>query len=53
MENTCICCDTIIPEGRQVCPICEWFVHETKKKKKKLFINNIKSFKKAQVGNKN
>lgn len=21
--NTCICCGAIIPEGRQVCPICE------------------------------
>lgn len=23
MNNTCICCGAIIPEGRQVCPICE------------------------------
>nr|DAT78478.1 MAG TPA: zinc binding protein [Bacteriophage sp.]DAV81154.1 MAG TPA: zinc binding protein [Caudoviricetes sp.] len=23
MENTCICCGAVIPEGRQVCPICE------------------------------
>ena len=23
MENTCICCGEIIPEGRMVCPICE------------------------------
>ena len=22
-ENRCICCGDIIPEGRQVCPICE------------------------------
>ena len=21
--NTCVCCGTIIPEGRQVCPKCE------------------------------
>lgn len=21
--DTCVCCDEIIPEGRQVCPICE------------------------------
>lgn len=21
--NTCVCCGAIIPEGRQVCPICE------------------------------
>ena len=23
MENRCICCGDIIPEGRQVCPQCE------------------------------
>lgn len=23
MNNTCICCDETIPEGRQVCPRCE------------------------------
>ena len=23
MENKCIMCGEIIPEGRQVCPICE------------------------------
>lgn len=23
MDNTCICCGEIIPEGRQVCPVCE------------------------------
>jgi hypothetical protein len=23
MENTCVCCGRIIPEGRQVCPNCE------------------------------
>ena len=22
-ENRCVCCGTIIPEGRQVCPQCE------------------------------
>lgn len=22
MNNTCVCCGAIIPEGRQVCPIC-------------------------------
>lgn len=22
-ENKCVCCDEIIPEGRQVCPSCE------------------------------
>lgn len=23
MDNKCVCCNTIIPEGRQVCPNCE------------------------------
>ena len=23
MNNTCICCGTIVPEGRQICPQCE------------------------------
>lgn len=23
MDNTCVCCGAIIPEGRQVCPNCE------------------------------
>ena len=23
MDNKCVCCDAIIPEGRQVCPSCE------------------------------
>lgn len=22
-ENRCVCCDASIPEGRQICPICE------------------------------
>ena len=22
-KNTCVCYDEVIPEGRQVCPICE------------------------------
>lgn len=23
MEDRCICCGEVIPEGRQVCPVCE------------------------------
>ena len=23
MDNTCVCCGAIIPEGRMVCPNCE------------------------------
>ena len=23
MNNTCISCGTIVPEGRQICPACE------------------------------
>ena len=35
MNNTCVCCGAVIPEGRQVCPICErrWAefqLHESK-----------------------
>lgn len=25
-ENRCVCCGSVIPEGRQVCPICEMTV---------------------------
>lgn len=23
-ENCCVCCGEVIPEGRQVCPSCEY-----------------------------
>lgn len=23
MDNCCVCCGAVIPEGRMVCPICE------------------------------
>ena len=23
MENRCVCCGEIIPEGRMVCPLCQ------------------------------
>ncbi len=23
MDNTCVVCGAVIPEGRQVCPVCE------------------------------
>lgn len=23
MENYCVCCGEIVPEGRMVCPLCE------------------------------
>jgi hypothetical protein len=23
LQNRCVCCGEIIPEGRQVCPMCE------------------------------
>ena len=23
MENRCVCCGAVVPEGRMVCPICE------------------------------
>lgn len=27
MENRCVCCGAVIPEGRQVCPACEECTH--------------------------
>ena len=29
MDNFCVCCGDIIPEGRMVCPICEMEADET------------------------
>lgn len=36
MNNTCVCCGIVIPEGRQVCPICEEnvLIHKEEKEKK-------------------
>ena len=28
MENRCVCCGAIIPEGRMVCPMCEMAADE-------------------------
>ena len=33
MNNTCIICDEIIPEGRQVCPSCEIVLKSLKTKR--------------------
>jgi uncharacterized Zn finger protein (UPF0148 family) len=35
MENVdrCVCCGEIIPEGRQICPICEYWGQEKVKQK--------------------
>ena len=27
MENRCVCCGKIVPEGRQVCPACDKCAH--------------------------
>lgn len=32
MENRCVCCGSVIPEGRMVCPICEKAADEGKAK---------------------
>lgn len=34
MEDRCICCGDIIPEGRQVCPSCEADAENTLRKTK-------------------
>lgn len=28
MENRCVCCGAVIPEGWMVCPLCEMEVEE-------------------------
>lgn len=28
MDNFCVCCGAIVPEGRMVCPICEMVADE-------------------------
>ena len=28
MENRCVCCGAVVPEGRMVCPICEMAADE-------------------------
>ena len=28
MDNFCVCCGAVIPEGRMVCPICEMAADE-------------------------
>lgn len=30
MENRCVCCGAVIPEGRQICISCEKMVTEGK-----------------------
>ncbi len=35
MNNTCIICDEIIPEGRQLCPFCENALKSIKVKRTK------------------
>ncbi len=28
MENRCVCCGAVIPEGRMACPLCEMEVDD-------------------------
>lgn len=35
MEDRCICCGEVIPEGRMICPICEVKVLEKKSEEEK------------------
>ena len=32
MNNTCICCGAIVPEGKQICPTCEYALKNYKVK---------------------
>ena len=37
MDNTCVCCGAVIPEGRQVCKACEeGFVNQNRESLRKL-----------------
>ena len=33
-DNTCVCCEAVIPEGRMVCPKCESNTDKVKKEQK-------------------
>lgn len=33
MEDYCVCCGRIVPEGQQVCPVCEAKVNEEGRRK--------------------
>lgn len=35
MEDRCLICGAIIPEGRQICPICEQNAENKQKEKEK------------------
>lgn len=35
MENRCVCCGVVIPEGKMVCPICEANVYASERKKRR------------------
>lgn len=43
MSNRCVCCNTEIPEGYQVCPNCIANVHEIKSEDSTLYINKAYS----------
>lgn len=32
MTDTCVCCGAPVPEGRMVCPLCEYANEETSEK---------------------
>ena len=37
MEDRCVCCGEIIPEGRQICKQCEYEQEENELKEVKLY----------------
>ena len=39
MDNKCVCCGAVIPEGRQVCPSCE--NKRTRPKKKIIYADDL------------
>lgn len=48
MENYCVCCGEVIPEGRMVCPLCEYALTKVPPGdySKRSFMEKIKEIKK-------
>lgn len=49
MNNYCICCGEIIPEGRQVCPQCEFDANFNDKRLCNMHINSNRKSKKSYI----
>lgn len=48
MDNRCVCCGSVIPEGRQVCPSCE-IAHGSIVKIETCFYDKVETFENCTV----